>query len=484
MVDTVIASTPDMIAEIENAGGGEAGRPDLPTGSQMEAAENALVAQREKGIPLDQVKPPTEGAPAQPAVVKTAEQIAAEAEAAKPAELPAFIPKGFDVDALAKKVEEGKEPLTADETAIWKAIELDAEQNPPPPPPEEKKYKVGEKEYSAQEFEVMMRASKEEGGTGLGDLDVSKEVLGNLLDIYHKSRNRTEFSQTTTQRAEEVAHETKKLEAARIELSQREQQVVQKELSHKTTTENLYREGARLKAELEDPLYAALTDEQSLIDDTTGQKDPVKVSRFIQKESTQRRLNAIIAELEKHTEENKVLATERANLQVSQFVQLVAPQYQTEGGDIFAVNERIDKGDTTVSQKDKVKVLELHQLLREARESRISVADVYALRKEQGTLAVKAPAVQSAGTTGKTHSSLPDLKPIPRPSEAERIRKWVGRFKGAPTPNGSGTGGTGARGADPTKSAAQQVIEADTAATRGNGSDPVFQKGGILEGYN
>lgn len=455
----------DMIEDIEKSGGGEAGQAGLPTPAQIEAAEKHFNDQLAAGVPRDQIKPfvpaaapagQQPAAPAQPAA-------APDPNALKP---PAFIPEGFDLDALIKKVEDGIE-LSDEEKVIHAAIEQDAKLNPPPPPPDEKKYKIADKEYTREEFEAKWREE-----VGIGAVDVKKEVMDNILDNFHKGLNKTEFSTATGERAKEVARLTQEQELKRTELAHREQAIAQKETLHKQTVASLLAEGQRIRKLLEDPVYAGLTEET--IKDEMGNVDVVKASRFVNKDTMERNLQTIVADLKKYEDTEKAIQAERATFQVQNFIELIAPQYKTEGGDVISINERINNGDATVSKQDRVKVLELHQIFREAQVAGISPAEVYELRKMQRTLAVAVPLAQTNGTTAKPQ--LPALNPIERKSNAARLKAWYSKYSGAPLPNGGSGGGSGQRGDAGDKRPSQAIIEADAAVLKTGGNDPFLNE--------
>lgn len=373
-------------------------------------------------------------------------------------ETPVLIGK-VNVDELVKKVE-AKTPLNAEEAEAYRLL-----MNPPPPPPEAT-FKINGEEFKRSEI---LEKAKEK--YGLQDIATEKAYEDKLVSDYVKAENQTVATVTINKRHEQNAAERKLLDEQRIR--QREEQV------RLDTKRDLLEQRAQ---ELETKKAALLKLAQSTITKDTVQDEDQRFELH-EKIRAERELQGIATEEQKLVSETKELNRQTAFSMV-RGLQVAQPVYATSE-DISTLAAKMKKGET-VSAEDRMKVLELDQLLRAAMEAESTIEDQYNLRMAQGNLAV--PKLRRTAQPSASGSELPagnsqGLDLNNSQSLAERVRQLKEKtLKNPDLIGGGGTGGDANRG-QVGLTAEKLVRMSQEAAGQSRGDDRQRLKDLGLEGY-
>lgn len=400
----------DLLADTLAREGAEPGQEGMLTPQQM--------IEREQGKstppPAGETQPPPGAPPAEPPAGETKTP-----------------PAGTEInrDDLIKKVEANPEAeLTGEEKAELALIRLEMESEPPVP---EQTFNINGKVVTASEVDAKMREEY------LGNLDLSPERLAKAREYYVKAQNREQQHLQVQKQQEVNAAERQAVLQAKL--------MLQQDLDEKKERrERLKRETELMKARA-----AIEISEKNLIDEVTGQMDPVRFMNYQRKVEATERLPQL---------EQDLVATDNALNSATQEVvraevnalASIAPQYKMQK-DIFTAWKEMGSG--TLPTDDKLKVLELDELVRAARSKGIALEDEYAYRKAAGTLAVK----PMAQPTGNGKPRLPEL-PKQAESMAQLIRNYKKKAAAAP-PNTAGAPGATRPGGDE-KTDARKLIEA------------------------
>ena len=412
----------DLLTETLAKEGAEPGQEGMLTPQQM--------IEREQGKASPETPTPAPEGTGTPAPVAPAPEAPKATEA----------PKEVNRDDVIKKVEANQD-LTDDEKAELILIQKEMEAEPPPP---EQTFNIAGKVYTATEIDSKMREE------WIGQLDLSPERLAKVREGYVKAQNR-EAQHLQVQKQQEVnAAERQAVLQAKLMLEQ--------DLNRK----KMDRERLRKEAEMMKARAAVEVNENDLYDETTGRLKLDKQYIYNRKQEATERLPFLQEELAS-TEHDLEAATQELFKAEINALTIVAPQYKMPVDVITAWKQM-----GTLSPDDKLKVLELDELVRAARSKGIALEDEYAYRKAAGTLAIKPPAQPVARSTPR----LPEL-----PNNTEALRKAIAAYKkkaAAAPPNTAGAPGPTRPGGEE-KSLARQMVEHGRAVL-GTGSDDFLEK--------
>lgn len=345
----------------------------------------------------------------------------------------------IDYDGILRKVE-AAQPLTNDEVALLAVMQKELEAGPGPQgaaPATVRSYVVAGKSYTEQEVEQQMLAEY-----GLAsDLALSPEGKAKMIERYVKSANRSEQQVNNQRQSETNAHERQANMIERVHLAD-ERKAITRERERLTRAKETLTAAAK-----------GLIPKEELIDPTTNQIDPDKLYLYNQARTAADQLPGIdsqLADLNRSESENEGKAVKA---DVMAFI-ADHPQYQT-AEDPFALFNRLSRGEQ-LDEADELKVLELDELLTEARTRGVPLDKVFTIHKAQRKLAVPVPA--QTGAPGKGRIPLPDLQANPK-TMAEMIRAH--RTRMAAAPRGAGPSGGGGERGTGTMTQARATIEAD-----------------------
>jgi len=351
-----------------------------------------------------------------------------------------------ELTAINAKVEKGEE-LSAEEQA--KLVLLD---RMVPEPSDGLGFEAGTVfRVAGKEFSPEEMWSKFKDDVAIPDLENSTpEQKKSLIEVYHKSLNRTEQSKSNQQNAEQNARDRVEIDRqiAKIDADRRELSI--KREAAETESKRLTKERERLEKAATSTITK--NDIYEIDDDGKKQIDPEKQREYNKKMDAIEALKDI-KESETESKNAEIRhGQESTRLEISAFVAR-NPQYATER-DPLQIFADIKAG-RNVSKEDRVKVIEMDQIFREAGEAGVDPNDIYELRNTQRTLAVK-PTVHTGRTGGAV--PLPDL-PNKQKSVLAKIANLREKAKAGATGLPGGGGGERATGKE--KRDATKIVEND-----------------------
>lgn len=402
-------------------GNREPGQPEMPTPEQVIAAENA----RANGEPIPGQEEPKPAA---------AEKKEGEEEQSELDE---------EVAAALEKINKG-EALTDDEKAS--IAEMKAALGEPAEEDEDKTYTIAGKVFTKAEVIARMKGEWLKGPEG-EELNPSPEKLDRMVEGYVKSRNRERQHVEVQKQSEVNAAERQALLQAKM---LKQQEVDRNRAIHQKIQRELEEERAR----------AAIDVDESKLQDENGRLDPVALVKYQQKVAAAER----VVRLEREEKEvGGQIAEDGRTLFVAEVSALmaIAPQYKIEG-DVRSVIKAIAEGGT-VDRTAKMKLLDLEQIIMDARKKGISSEEEYELLEKRGQLAFK-PTAQPAGA-GKP-------KPIPGvKTTADSLAKMLAEYNKRKAAAPPGAGGTGAGRHADNRSDARKLVDHDRATLDGGEKD-------------
>ena len=401
----------DLLTDTLAREGGEPGQEGMLTPAQIIAQEQGKTT-----TPPEQASPPEEPKETPPP------------ENGKPPAPPAEPPKEVSRDALLEKLDKNPESeLTEAEKAELAVMQIELAAEPPPPEPT---FNIAGKVFTQSEIDQKMRDEY------LGGVDLSPERLAKAREYYVKAQNREQQHLQVQKQQEVNAAERQAVLQAKL--------MLQQDLDEKKER----RERLRRETELMKARAAMEISEQALLNPETGVMDPVKFMTYQRKVDATERLPQLEQELVA-TDNSLNLATQELVKAEINALATIAPQYRMQR-DIITAWKELASG--TLSADDKLKVLELDELVRAARSKGIALEDEYAYRRAAGTLAIKPPAQPVAVSKPR----LPEL-----PTTTEMIRKAILAYKkkaASAPPNTAGSPGATRPGGEE-KSLARQLVE-------------------------
>lgn len=344
----------DVVNDELSTGNTNTGQPGMLTPQQMEERERHLASMTEE------------------------ERAAAEQRDAALAEAASIDEAALN--AIQAKLDAGT-ALTPDEEAIVAKLGTSLTVLPKPEelrPP--KTYQIGDKEYSEQE--AVAKAMEENGLTELYQKgELSPAAVDKLTEQWAKAQNRSVAAVVVARGQRDNAAERQRLTAERLRLDDRRNAIK--------------REEDRINAEKEKLKARAAVD----VTEETATTPSAQV-QFIRKTEAQERLQELDSRTQELAQEKTGLETEVTKMLAREFI-VNHPQYNTTE-DFFVVAAKVAKGET-VDPEDRIKVLEVSELLDESVDKGQTLEDRYLLRSKSGALAVK----PVAHATGPTNGALP-----------------------------------------------------------------------------
>jgi len=352
----------------------------------------------------------------------------------------------LNLEELQRRVEAGEELSEEEQRALdelEKRLEESEKAKPAIVGTLKESYNVAGKEYTPDEIVERMRVDLE--------LEPTDKVTAKMVDVYVRALNRNEQQRRVEERAAEVAAQRKQNLAMRLELESKARDLERREREYQTQYEKL-KQLASLGIKKED-----------LYDEETQTVDEDKRRMYYRQEDAKEQLRELEAQREQIRQQQKEVQAQIERETVAGFV-AGHPEYATKEP-LHIVAKKIEEG-APVDPEDKLKVLELVELLDSAFTKGVTMDEIHALRQRQGTLAITAEAQpqQSRGAQRKPTNNI-----------AERIRKLRERAKKLPTYLGEGSGTGAERGMDSKKRLAVRMIEQNRNALR-DYDDPELRK--------
>jgi len=397
--------------------------------------------------PQDLIDLETGNVPPTPEKAETVEKVEEKVEK-PPEDVEIFEKSDSDkLDEIEQKLKEGKELTEEDLKEIdnidEKIREADLEIEKAT-----KTYVIGGKSYSQQEIESMMRKDK-----GLEDVPLSQTAISKLCDDYVAIQNKKEAARAIDRGYKENAEERK-----RLEIIKQQNELERKRLQ--AERESLKRRSELIKKQIEEAnaLLSIKLDKNDLRNED-GEIDIEKQTTYLKQQLVKEKLNNLLEEkkeLEAREKENEV---ELINKIVDGFITAHAEYKTSEPIEILA--QKFNSGQP-ISKEDKIKLLEIQDMLVEAERRGISIDDVHELRSLRNNLAIR----KEAQASMVNDSELLDL---PRGKELliKKIEELKAKKRRAIGIGGSGGGVTDSQG-PAKKSLAARLIENDRLITRGN----------------